>query len=186
MVGWLISFSDCALYNLTVKRNLWMSRGQLVFLFIGLMSSESWYVRVALSRNHSARTKSKVPLGTMEERLLCFEETSKTKEWETAFYMYNVFYVSCRGRIQKHLSGDKNKSWELSYLVLVWGKLWKPSFQVKRWPSLLLSWDHTGVKDKLRNFTSARVIIVLYLTFLARCLKSSVLLMRPDLQSGFR
>lgn len=45
-----------------------MSEAQLVFLFIVPMSSESWYVRVALSANHSLHTQPLDPPGTMEKQ----------------------------------------------------------------------------------------------------------------------
>ena len=54
-----------------------MSEAQLVSLFIVPMSSESWYVRVALRANHSLHTQSTDPQGTREntKRRLPFEET---------------------------------------------------------------------------------------------------------------
>lgn len=48
--------------------------------------------------------------------------------------------------------------------------------------------DHTKANEKLKASQGFMDCVTLQfnLTFLARCLKSSVLLMRPDLQSGFR
>lgn len=45
-----------------------MSEALLVFVFIVPMSSESWYVRVALSSNHSPHTQSMDPPGTIEKK----------------------------------------------------------------------------------------------------------------------
>lgn len=94
-----------------------MSEAQLVFLFIVPMSSESWYVRVALSANHSLHTQ---PTGNHGKTECCplkkhwlkrafTKGMSKTKEREIIVYMYNVFLVSSRGTIQKHLAGERNR-----------------------------------------------------------------------------
>lgn len=62
-----------------------MSEAQLVFLFIVPMCSESWYVRVALSANHSLHTQSMDLPGTLggkkTKRMLLFEETLVAKSF---------------------------------------------------------------------------------------------------------
>lgn len=57
-----------------------MSEAQLVFLFIAPMSSESWYVRVALSANHSLHTQPMNPLGTMEKQKAALWRNTGWKE----------------------------------------------------------------------------------------------------------
>lgn len=183
-VGWIFLFSDIALYNLRqsnaistqVKPNLSFcllypcpqSRGMSeckplpTFTIQGDNENHGW-------------EKQCCPLKKCLVERAFKKAKSKTKARGLMVYMFNVSLVSSRGVVGAQL---------FSFGL---GKTLKTlPFKRKADQCCHCGLTTQGPRKGLQILLSFESWFLFILTFLARCLKSSVLMMRPSLQSGFR